>query len=62
MNNNFVLETPLFYFLFANNVNDSIVKITENNKNDAVVRIGFTSPEDENVTIAIRIGKIYINK
>lgn len=60
--NNFVLETPSFYFLFANNVNDSIIKITENNENDAIVRIGFTSPEDENITIAIRIGKIYVNK
>jgi len=61
-NNNFVLETPLFYFLFANNINDSIAKITENNENDTIVRIGFTSPEDENITIAMRIGKIYVNK
>lgn len=61
-NNNFVLETPLYYFLFPNNVNDSIAKITENNENDTIVRIGFTSLEDENIAIAIRIGKIYVNK
>lgn len=58
----FVFETPKYYFLFSSRVNNEIKDIIENNKNDCSIYIGFSSIENPEEAILIGIGVVNVNK
>lgn len=51
-NDDFVLETSEFYFLFAGYSNYKIESVQNNSKNN-IIRIGFISLNDENVIACV---------